>query len=92
MTNVDEGEPRVKQRKVEKSSSNKSDLPKRKIGKSKAEDPKQLGSKPLKLTKKLKAKDEGKSVGENKKKKIRKEAGRRTRMTGSNTRSTNLQL
>ena len=92
VTNVDEGEPRVKQRKVEKSSSNKSDLPKRKNGKSKAEDPKQLGSKPLKLTKKLKAKDEGKSVGENKKKKIRKEAGRRTRMTGSNTRSTNLQL
>merc|ERR1712064_198067 len=93
---VAEGEPELKQRKIEKLSMkknepNKSDLPKPKVGKIKTEDSKQVEVPKVARKVKLKDKVGGKTLGD-KKKKIRKEAGRRTRLTGSNTRSTKLHL
>ena len=89
--NMEEGEPQIKQQKVEKASLKNNS--KRMSGKSKKEDQNDPAAvKPPKLSKKLKTKEEGKPTGDPKKKKIRKDAGRRTRMTGSNTRSSNIQL
>ena len=88
---MEDGEPIIKQQKLEKASLKNNS--KRMLGKAKKEDQNHPSAdKPLKLNKKLKTKEEGKSTGDPKKKKIRKDAGRRTRMTGSNTRSTNIQL